>query len=106
MGAPNLVRPVVEPMAPQKPQANVVVRGRTLRGPPDAITRVRLQTAPRGELKNLPTAEFSDTSVQITLPAVPDGYHLLFVLANDVAGGQVVRVDSTSNLHQSAPPHP
>ena len=54
-----------------------------------------MQFAPKGDLKKLPATDFSDTSVKVSLSGVPDGFHLLFVMVNDVAGGRVVHVDGT-----------
>ncbi|HEX5753254.1 MAG TPA: kelch repeat-containing protein [Archangium sp.] len=88
-------RPIVRPLLPQKPGASLALAGSGFRGGSGDSGIVRLLIKPRGELRDLPTQELSDTSVQVTLTDVPDGYHLLFVVADDMSGGQVVHVDGT-----------
>jgi hypothetical protein len=94
-GAPEPLRPVVHRVASQKPRATLDVQGKGMKAPSGGSQRVLLQTAPEGRHEAVDAAEFSDTSVKVTLPAAPDGVHLLFVLVNDIAGGQVVLVDGT-----------
>jgi hypothetical protein len=94
-GAPEPLRPVIHQVASQKRMATFVVQGNSLMAPPGGSQLVRLQTVPEGELKEADATEFSPHSVKVTLPDAPDGVHLLFVLVNDIAGGQVVEVDGT-----------
>jgi len=89
------LRPAVEPLTPQKPRATFIVRWSGAKVSNDGPVMVRLQTSPGGEVRDLAATWLSDASVQITLLGVPDGYYLLFVLVDGVAGGQVVRVDGT-----------
>ncbi|KFE64307.1 adventurous gliding motility protein AgmC [Hyalangium minutum] len=94
-GAPDSRRPVVEQPSPQKPDAHFRVKGQGFTDPTGDSSRVRMQLAPLGALRDVSATGFSDTSVQVTLPGVPEGFHLLFVMVHDVAGGQVLPVDAT-----------
>jgi hypothetical protein len=97
-GVSSVERPKLEVLASQQPKARFTVRGRHMMSPPGGTNRVNLQTVPGGKLIELEATAFSDTSVQVSFPdpdAVPEGIHLLFVLANDIAGGQAVLIDGT-----------
>jgi N-acetylneuraminic acid mutarotase len=95
-GAPEPLRPAVNPVGAHPPGANLVLRGRSMMAPDGGSQRVLLQTVPKGERFDAVATGFSPSSVNVTLPPAPDGDHLLFVLVNDIAGGQVVSVDGTS----------
>jgi MYXO-CTERM domain-containing protein len=96
LGGSNALRPFVEPLKAQKPDSSFEVRGGGFRSANEGIVMVRLQTAPGAELKDLPVEALSAESLQVTLKEVPEGFHLLFVLVNGVAGGGVIQVDGTS----------
>jgi N-acetylneuraminic acid mutarotase len=94
-GPPDTLRPVVDELPPQRPVDRPTVQGRGFMAPPGGSARVRMQLAPRGALRDLPAEELTDISVRAALAGVPDGFHLLFVMVNDIAGGRVVQVDGT-----------
>ena len=88
-------RPFVQPIAPQRRGASLVVQGTGFMGTNGAPGIVRLRTAPAGGFKDFPAREFSNTSLEVTMHGVPEGDHLLFVVVDGLAGGQVLQVDGT-----------
>ncbi|EPX55250.1 kelch domain protein [Cystobacter fuscus DSM 2262] len=89
------IRPAVSPILPQKPGAIFSVQGTDFSGTVGGPGIVHLQNSAGGSPRELPATVLSNTSVQVNLTGVQEGYHLLFVLANGVAGGQLLRVDGT-----------
>ena len=67
-GVSSVDRPKLEVLASQQPKARFTVRGSHLMSPPGGTNRVCLQTVPGGKRIELEATEFSDTSVQVTLP--------------------------------------
>jgi N-acetylneuraminic acid mutarotase len=94
-GTSGTARPIIAPLPPQRPEASLTLRGNGLKSTTDGAAMVRLRVSPRGELLTLPVQDLSDESLRITLPPMPEGYHLLFVLKDGIAGGQILRVDGT-----------
>ncbi|WP_235216819.1 kelch repeat-containing protein, partial [Archangium violaceum] len=94
----GIPRPVIESLRPQRPGASVPLRGSGFRGTSGSPSMARLLLEPGGALRDLTVSVFSETSARITLPDVPDmpdGHHLLFLLTDGIAGGQMVHVDGT-----------
>jgi hypothetical protein len=88
-------RPVINPLKSQKPKAFVDVQGKGFVDTAGGPGLVRVQSIHRGELKDVRPQEYSASSLELTLPDIPEGYHLLFVVVNGIAGGRVVHVDGT-----------
>jgi N-acetylneuraminic acid mutarotase len=88
-------RPVLEPLKAQKPLAFLELRGRGFVESAGRPGMVRVQTLPRGELKNVHPRKYADSSLEMSLPELSEGYHLLFVLVRGIASGRVLHVDGT-----------
>jgi hypothetical protein len=97
-------RPQVKPVQALRPRSRFQVEGKGFKGPLGNVPQLRLQTLPAGALIDLEATDITDTSAQATLPQVHEGFHMLFVVANGVAGGQVVHVDGTPPAAPSVAP--